>query len=1086
MTKLPLLFPVVSLTLRLSVLVLPLPALATTSSPIASCTAPEVQTLIGKLASAGNEQERAIATLSQCGDAADPLIWQLENSPNVQARSAAVAVLEQIGAPAVEGLLKLVGDRSRPEVARSLAIDVLSQIAQGENTGSAEQLKIVELLTQRSIDSQESVSIQIEATRALRQIRSGAGRFATGQPVVEQIRGWVEQNPAIAAGIGLTGAAAGLYLLTLWLKPLWLLTLIPTNLTIPKLDLKVPDGALRWLKYQPRVLDRWVEERLIQYSSKFLETPAVDERKIHIPLPVRFGGEDILLDAKNKKLKETFRKEDESCLLIWGAGGTGKTSLACQIARWGAGLKTEEQDDQNPAERLCQHRMFPVLIDRDLEEDISLLTAIRQELPNWESIDEELLKVLLQKKRILVIIDHVSELDAEGTYPKIARTLTETPIKALILTSRPENKDLGRKPTKLKALEIKQDKLSGFINAYLKRKARESGKTEQDLKDSDFYQSCQKLSDMVADTLRSTTVLLARMYADEIFENWEKQGRLIDHLPENIPDLILSYLDRLSAAADEMTASETDKQNNRERIRRDAKAIAWECLKNDYRPTDVSHEEVRNRLAVFSDKDEPAEKQKDADDCLTNLEQRVRILQSTGSSGRVKIILDPVAEYLAALYLVDNLCQGKLSAKHPAEQTEAQLLQQWNDEFFNQLEQKQRQQPPLDVQGINGFLVAVYNCCQTYSTRNRSGRVPESVLNRLQKLADLKPEELKRIKEQRQVNNLINILQDAPDDDYRARVARDLGDMGAVAKIAVPTLWKIVEKDSEQGWVRRSAAFALRQLGQTPPEFVVKLVQVEDSIIEEIELLVPAQVVQVDLGEGVALEMVEIPAGRFWMGSPEGEKANDSELPRHEVTIKQSFWMGKYPVTQAQWKAVAGLPKVNIDLDPDPSRFKGNNRPVECVSWLDAVEFCDRLSRKTNQNYRLPTEAEWEYACRAMTETLYSFGDKITPVLANYTNSRMNETTPVGYFGVANSFGLYDMHGNVWEWCADHWHENYQDAPSDGSAWVTGGDGDRRLLRGGSWFNYPGVCRSAFRSRYGADFRDGYFGFRLALSLPGL
>jgi formylglycine-generating enzyme required for sulfatase activity len=1080
MTKFPLLFPVVSLTLRLSVLVLPLPAFATTSSPIASCTKPEVQALIGKLASAGDEQERAIATLSQCNNAAEPLIWHLENNPNVQARSAAVAVLERMGAPAVEGLVQLVGDRTRPEVARSLAIDVLSQMAQAEKTASAEQLKIVELLTQRSSDPQESALIQLEATRALRQIRSGAGRSATGQPGVEQIRGWVEQNPQAAGGIGLVGAIAVFYLLAFWLNPRLYSAMIPAQLKIEKLGIDVPIGVLRWLKYQPRVLDRWVEEWLTQYSSKFLETPAVEKRKIHIPLPVRFGGEDILLDAKNKKLKETFRKEDESCLLIWGAGGTGKTSPACQIARWGAGLKTEEQDDQNQAERLCQHRMFPVLIDRDLEEDISLLTAIRQELPNWESIDEELLKVLLQKKRILVIIDHVSELDAESTYPKIARTLTETPIKALILTSRPENKDLGRKPTKLKALEIKQDKLSGFINAYLKRKARESGKTEQDLKDSDFYQSCQKLSDMVADTLRSTTVLLARIYADEIFANWEKQGRLIDHLPENIPDLILSYLDRLSAAADEMTASETDKQNNRERIRRDAKAIAWECLKNDYRPTDVSHEEVRNRLADFSDKDKPEEKLKDADDCLTNLEERVRILHPAGSSGRVKIILDPVAEYLAALYLVDDLCQGKLSAKHPAERTEAELLQQWNDEFFNQLEQKQYQQPPLDVQGINGFLVAVYNCCQTYPTRNRSGRVPESVLNRLQKLADLKPEELKRIKEQRQVNNLINILQDAPDDDYRARVARDLGAMGAAAKIAVPTLWKIVEKDSEQGWVRRSAAFALKQLGQTPPEFVVKLAQVEDKVIEKIELLAPAQVVQADLGEGVALEMVQIPAGRFWMGSPEGEKTNDSELPRHEVTIGKSFWMGKYPVTQAQWKTVAGLPKVNIDLDPDPSRFKGNNRPVEFVSWRAAVEFCDRLSQKTNQNYRLPTEAEWEYACRAKTETLYSFGDKITPVLANYNDSRMNETTPVGYFGVANSFGLYDMHGNVWEWCADHWHENYQDAPSDGSAWLTNDKEARRLMRGGSWYFSPGYCRAACRDYGAPDYRSHFFlGFRV-------
>jgi formylglycine-generating enzyme required for sulfatase activity len=230
-----------------------------------------------------------------------------------------------------------------------------------------------------------------------------------------------------------------------------------------------------------------------------------------------------------------------------------------------------------------------------------------------------------------------------------------------------------------------------------------------------------------------------------------------------------------------------------------------------------------------------------------------------------------------------------------------------------------------------------------------------------------------------------------------------------------------------------------------------------------------------DLGHGIQLEMVMIPSGSFMMGSPETEGGSrDNERPQHQVTIK-AFCLGKYQVTQAQWKAVAAFPRVNRELKPDPSKFKGDNRPVEQVSWEDAVEFCLRLSQYTGRTYSLPSEAEWEYACRAGTTTPFHFGETITTDLANY-NGRTSygqgpkgvyrrETTAVGSFGVANNFGLYDMHGNVWEWCQDHWHSNYEGAPTDGSAWLTNKeDSNRRLLRGGSWGSNPAYCRSAYRS----------------------
>ncbi|MEW6497794.1 MAG: formylglycine-generating enzyme family protein [Cyanobacteriota bacterium] len=246
-----------------------------------------------------------------------------------------------------------------------------------------------------------------------------------------------------------------------------------------------------------------------------------------------------------------------------------------------------------------------------------------------------------------------------------------------------------------------------------------------------------------------------------------------------------------------------------------------------------------------------------------------------------------------------------------------------------------------------------------------------------------------------------------------------------------------------------------------------------------------------DLGNGVELEMVAIPEGSFVMGSPEDEPERSSnESPQHTVTLK-SFFLGKYPVTQAQWKAVAALPQVNRELNPDLSSFKGENRPVETVSWYDAIEFCDRLSQKTGRQYRLPSEAEWEYACRAGTTTSFHFGETITPELANYDGEYTygagvkgdyrEETTPVGSFGVANAFGLYDMHGNVWEWCADQWHENYEGAPTDGRAWLDENDNYNqiRVLRGGSWNNNPRLCRSASRINGDAGYWYDPFGFRV-------
>ena len=268
-------------------------------------------------------------------------------------------------------------------------------------------------------------------------------------------------------------------------------------------------------------------------------------------------------------------------------------------------------------------------------------------------------------------------------------------------------------------------------------------------------------------------------------------------------------------------------------------------------------------------------------------------------------------------------------------------------------------------------------------------------------------------------------------------------------------------------------------------QFDTVTVDPQGKIIERQRKTAPDQTV--DLGSGVALELVKIPSGKFQMGAPSTEIDSDAdERPQHWVTVPE-FWLGKFPVTQAQYQAVMG---------ENPSRFSDNgaNRPVEQVSWNDAVAFCEKLSQLTGRSYRLPSEAEWEYACRAGTTTPFCWGATITTDLANYNSTHtygagargefLGQTTKLGRFP-PNGFGLYDMHGNVWEWCQDVWHDSYEGAPTDGSAWVTGGDQDRRLLRGGAWNYYPRYCRSATRSYITPAAPISSYGFRVVRGARG-
>jgi len=918
---------------------------------------------------------------------------------------------------------------------------------------------------------------------------------------------------AVAAGLG--------YLGVLWLKPLWLLKVPSASLSLPWTNWKVPLGVVKPLKYRNRVLDAWVECYWKTAKEEFLRLPTVEKRSIHITLPVSLDKEPIN-ELTEGSLRPLFKKKS-AVLLITGEGGAGKTSLACQIARWGL------------EQKLATHRMLPVLVETELDDKQTLLEVIRGQLGNLthqpEAISVELLEKLLQQQRVLVIVDHLSEM-SELTRKQINPKLADFLPKALVVTSRLEETDLltGVPNATLYPLKIEGGRLSRFMDLYLERCQK-----RELFEDEEYFEACRNLSRIVGQ--RNITVLLARLYADQMIEQKAGAG---DTLPSSIPELMLSYLNQVNRAI------EPANQKPNLHVQRDMQLIAWECLKETYRPTVAKRDSITTALKI-SETTEPGAT-KEVEDRLTYLEKRLRLIQTLEPGDKIRVILDPLAEYLAANCLVD-------SYRHHDNPAIC-----W-EEFFTSIDQK-LEQANESAEVMQGFLLAVRDCCLL---KQKEANIPADVPDRLARKANLDPEALRQAEKKRRIRLLISDLA-ASELKYRLRAAEDLSAMGAAAIMAEPNLigmlenpnqdfearqaaaqalgklgigkatllnlltnaeaeptlrrsaaealglmkagkaelLRILESDTEPVPVRQGAARAIGQIGAGNGEPVPMLVaKLEDNqIIAEVRSI---PVWREELSGDIGLNLVSIPGGEFLMGSPADEADRDwykYSLPelegvdveaQHLVKVP-SFLMSQYPITQVQWRIVAGLPAINRELNPDPANFKGDHRPVELVSWYDAVEFCDRLSQYTGKAYRLPSGAEWEYACRAGTTTPFHFGKTLSTEIANYNGNYTygtgekgvyrQATTEVGYFGVVNAFGLSDMHGTVWEWCLDHWHPSYENAPTDGSAWIIGGDSRYRLVRGGSWYLNPGFCRSAVRNRLTPSNRNNLFGFRVVCVSP--
>lgn len=1133
-----------------------LPANATEQA----CPAESLQQAIAQLP---NDQQRPESqeALKLCGEGAvQPLASAL--SADATTRLYAAETLGQIGWEAISAVPALVAvsqDDRDPQV-RHNAVQALSAIGQSNKTqseqlqgwqiGEIQNLKDLEqqldkLLIELEKDSTDwgGKANDLETLRLTRNALQTQLDYLTNQPSY-QVVSWGQGNLwVVGAGVGVIGLIT-VYGAAFWLRPLWLLKLgdglIEAIAKIPHMGTAL-SGVLKVLvplKYHTRVLDAWVSEHWQQVEKAFLELDTVKDRQIHITLPVRIGQDQAFINQlSGSDLAATFQKRP-AVLLIVGEGGSGKTSLACQIAQWGLN------------KQLTSHRLLPILIETELDDKKTLIEVIRGQLNALigkpEDIPTDLLEKLLEHQRILVIVDHLSEM-GEATRKQIMPELEPFPAKALVITSRLEE-PLGKvRKTILRPQRIEADRLLGFMQAYVRWKLN---KQDDPFIDDEYSVACDRLRRMVGQ--RNITVLLARLYAEQMIEQQQGAGGM---LPASVPELMLSYLNQLNRTI------ELGNQRDRLQVQREVQVIAWECLKQTYRPAAAPREAVIQALRETQAlRTQPVEDSKAQDQaCSANLdylETRLRLVQTLEPGDKIRIVLDPLAEYLAAICLVDR--------SRTQENPEA-FWQQFLESIDPILQQSN--DPPKAIQG---FLLAVRDCCLV---KQKEARIPAGVPEELARRAGLDPEELRRDEEKRRIRLLISELS-APELEFRIEAAEKLGNRGTAAREAARNLIGMMENRNQEIEARQAAAQTLGNLGMGAENLLTLLTDSTEELAmrrsaaeslgmmkagkaELLKLLesneqpllvrqgaaralsligapsgeaVPMLIVKLKgeeriahiqsipvwkepLTEDLTLDLVAIPAGEFLMGSPPDEVGRDwyqysfPELKdvdvemQHRVTV-QSFSMSQFPITQAQWRFVAQLPRINRNLAIDPANFKGvgeasrneNRRPVEIVSWNEAMEFCDRLSQHTSKTYRLPSESEWEYACRAGTTEPFHAGDTLSTDLTNYDGTYTygkgvqglyrQKTTEVGSFGIVNAFGLSDMHDNVYEWCLDHWHESYQGAPIDGSAWITDGDDRYRVLRGGSWNNGPGYCRSAYRFRYAPTIHYNDVGFRVVCVFP--
>ncbi|WP_449419573.1 HEAT repeat domain-containing protein [Phormidium nigroviride] len=665
----------------------------------------------------------AVYTLREIGAEAKgavPALIPLLKDSDAGMRSIAVYTLEKIGAEAkslVPALIPLLKDSDAN--VRSIAVKALGKIGAEAKAAvpalipllkdarvhwnTADALKKIAVNIQdqaNTLSPTELDKVIREFEPALKILEAPKAKFskediATIRLSIDAIKAkrnahlfnLIRQNKWVAAAIIYLIFFPALWSAILRLRPLWILQI---NDALKSYDFKLPEtwgGApirirdltfIRFFIYHPRVLDAWVSTHIETVREQFTTQETVKIRATYIPVSFELDDKKVT-EIRCQELQSTFTK-NRIRLLIWGEGGIGKTSIACQIADWAM------ESDQN--KRLSKHLMIPILIEEELknvnEGKDSLLEAINGQLKSIadlpEPADEELLKQLLQQRRLLVIVDHFSEM-SEATQKAILPNSPDFPVNALAITSRLDS-SLGRaNKTTLHPLRIEGSELSNFMQKYLEK----LGKIHL-FGGSRFHYACgdlAKLLEGIENEKRSTTVLFARLYADMLIakKTAENSNVLLEDTPDstkkpdkNIPEFMLSYLKEINkdVAEDKLSINE---------VHEVAKLLAWECLKITYQPTSIKIKDALNALSALHPQD--------AKERLKYLQDKLRIIKTNPpSEDNIRFVLDPIAEYLAGLHLVD--IYGTDDSK-------------WCDFIINGDFQ-------TSLEAIKGFMLAVRDC----------------------------------------------------------------------------------------------------------------------------------------------------------------------------------------------------------------------------------------------------------------------------------------------------------------------------------------------------------------------------------------
>lgn len=698
-------------------------------------------------------------------------------------RLGAATTLGKIGSaaePAIPALLDRLQDGDadvREEAARALAL-IATDL---QDTGAVGAVSTLRKARNAIAAHQDSRVREHVAT-----VRRAVAYFELQQPSYESetVVAWIQTHPNISATIALISiclaGSLSLLLFLLWVRPI---AILRVNDTLRALEFTLPPAlggmkvALRHLvlvgfvNYRPSVLDAWVAHHADVARQNFRLKRTVDERSVHVPVPVELDGK-IIPELRGADLERIFSTRGTGRLLIWGEGGIGKTSLACQIARWGI--------EHAPEKRPTPHRMLPVLIERELDFEVAegknaFTETVRGDLAKLigAPVSEDLLEALLDQRRVLVIVDHMSEM-TEATRQLVRPDVSNFPAAALIVTSRFEEQ-LGDVPKHLlKPMRVAGDYLFGFLDAYLRmREAREL------FLDVEFLEARSRIVELLGD--RPVTVLFIKLYLDRLIETKRRQGDLDTEMPQSVPSLILAYLNNINSAIP------AEIRRDSRAVHQDAGAVAWACLKERFLPAAASIDGAVGPALAGIDPENVYER-------LGYLERRLHLIETVEPErDRVHFLLDPVAEYLAGLHLVDI---------YKSDET------QWR-EFLAQADMA-----PGGFEAGRGFMLAVRDCCLA---RREHVPLPEFLADQLTRRAA--------------VPALAELLTDKSV-DTRIMAADAFVQMGPLAEAAEPALIRALKDDDK--FVRRKAAGILGAIGSKVEETVPALIEAlqdEDAFV---------------------------------------------------------------------------------------------------------------------------------------------------------------------------------------------------------------------------------------------------------------